>query len=320
MSKTLTKPPLHIALTHPDERQRLMLSNALKGIGATVTSGESWSSLAQHPLRLGGVWVLFDIGEETFTAVKQLRRAQERAFWGILILGQGEVSAQHQLTALGADAYLKYPFDFNSLSDQILSIAEERQPISNYQVLPPQVAAGLDKVWARFDKLSYYQLLELDQAAVPHEVKARFHQRSLMLHPDRHRNIKINHPPVYNRVNAIYKRVLEAYQTLSDPLKRPLYESMLSLGVVEWNRALEEKRKEILQISNDVEIQFALANVLSLRSRGLLKPAYELILKTRQREPNNVSIKQLASGYEVLLELASRDPEVATAIEQQVAP
>ena len=165
MSKTLTKPPLHIALIHPDERQRLMLNNALKGIGATITSGESWSSLAQHPLRLGGVWVLFDIGEETFTAVKQLRRARERAFWGVLILGQGEVSAQHQLTALGADAYLKYPFDFNSLSHQILSIAEERQPISNYQILPQQVAAGLDKVWARFDKLSYYQLLELDQAA-----------------------------------------------------------------------------------------------------------------------------------------------------------
>ena len=224
---TQTHTTLHIALLHSDEKQRSMLSGALNAICASLTSHTQQSGIAQYPLRLGGIWVLYDQGEDTVQAVQTIRKAKEQAFWGILILGQGTSNDQQALRSVGCDAYLSYPFDFPTLTTQLYSIVEKRSPISTYQVLPTQVAAGLDRVWARLDQLNYYHILELDHMATNEDIKARFHQRSLVLHPDRHRTIKSSHPPVYERVNIIYKRVLEAYRILTHPLQRPLYDACL---------------------------------------------------------------------------------------------
>ena len=87
MTVSPTQTPLHVALLHPDERQRSMLSSALNGVCASFTSSAQWMELAKYPLRLGGVWVLFDQGEETLKAVHTIRKSQENSFWGILILG-----------------------------------------------------------------------------------------------------------------------------------------------------------------------------------------------------------------------------------------
>lgn len=310
----------HIALLHPDERQRTMLSSALSRTCASFTSGAQWSDIAKYPLRLGGIWLIFDEGTATEQAIEQIRKAPEQAFWGILVIGQGNATTQQKLRGLGIDAYLPYPFDFNVLSQQIQSIGDKRAPISNYQVLPPQVAGGLDRVWARFDSLTYYQLLELNIDCSLEDIQSRFHQRSLMLHPDRHRRIKQSHPPVYERVNLIYKRVLEAYRILSDPLQRPLYDSALSLGSTRWDYKLEAQKASILKSSNQQETQLALAQALNWRNRGLLKPAYELMLSICQREPNNPDLKASIHGYQKLLELACREPEIDAVIQQQLAP
>jgi hypothetical protein len=315
-----TQTPLHVALLHPDERQRSMLSSALNGVCASFASNAQWIELAKYPLRLGGVWVLFDQGEETLKAVHTIRKSQENSFWGILILGQRNATAQQLLRGAGSDAYLSYPFDFPALIAQLKSIAEKHAPVSIYQVLPPQVASGMDRVWARFDQLNYYDILELDPSANIEEIKARFHQRSLVLHPDRHRSIKTSHSPVYDRVNLIYKRVLESYRILIDPLQRPLYDASLPLGVTRWNYHLEEKRKAILKTSDRPDTHLALARTLSLRSRGLLKPAYDLILSICQQEPMNIELQNTAHGYQKLIELASRERDIAMALEQQVAP
>ena len=66
----------HIALLHPDERQRTMLANALSKLSASFTSGTQWSDIANYPLRLGGVWLLFDEGETTEQVISKLRKAQ----------------------------------------------------------------------------------------------------------------------------------------------------------------------------------------------------------------------------------------------------
>lgn len=320
MSSSVTKIALNIALIHHDERQRAMLDKAFCGLGATVTSAARWSELAQHKLRLGGLWVIFDLGEETSHAIEQIRQAQEQAFWGILVLGQGDTADRQRLKNAGCDAYLKYPFDFPTLSAQIKAISEARTPISTYQILPQHVAAGLDRVWARFEQLNYYQLLELESYATSEEIKERFHQRSLLLHPDRHRSLKKSHPPVYDRVNTIYKRVLESYQTLMNPVKRPIYDTSLSRGNHRWNHALDARLKDLLSVSELEETQNKLLSALNLRGNGLLKPAYEQILSAIQREPNNLKLQQILSGYQTLLRIASRDREIASLLEQQVAP
>ena len=319
MASSKVETPLHLAILHPDEKQRSMLSQALQSMSVSLVLEQSWSELSKHPLRLGGVWVLFDQGQETSQAVKYLRAAQEQAFWGILILGQGNVNSKQTLIKEGIDAYLSYPFDFNSLVNQMKAIAEKRTPISSYQVLPQQVAGGLDRVWSCIEQLHYYDLLELTPIATKEEIQARFHQRSLLLHPDRHRSLKKSHPPVYERVNMIYKRVLEAYKVLVDPLQRPLYDSAMALGSNRWDELLEERRKKILSTSEKEEIHLALAQALSMRSRGLLQPAYDLIVSIYQQEPQNVELKNTVFGYQKLIELATRNPDIATVLGQQVS-
>ena len=156
--------------------------------------------------------------------------------------------------------------------------------------------------------------------STPDEIQTRFHQRSLVLHPDRHRGLKRTHPPVYDRVNLIYKRLLEAYRVLTDDLQRPLYDAALVSGLKRWNYILVERKKEIMNTTERPEAQVALARALSMRSRGLLKVSCQLLERLCQQEPDNASLKQLASGYRKLLDLARRDPQIAEVMDQQIAP
>ena len=312
--------PLNIALLHPNESQRTMLSKAIRGFDAQLKSAASWSDLATHQLALGGVWVLFDVGDVTAEVVQQIRSAKQQAFWGILILGQAPASEQQPLISLGADAYLAYPFDLPALKGQISQITSHRTPVGVFNVLPPQIASGLDRVWARFDHLSYYDLLELSPISPPEEIQARFHQRSLVLHPDRHRGLKRTHPPVYERVNLIYKRLLEGYRVLTDDLQRPLYDAALVSGLKRWNYLLVERKKEIMNTTEFPEAQVLLARALSMRSRGLLKVSCQILEHLCRQEPTNEALKRLALGYDKLINLARRDPQIAAVIDQQLAP
>ena len=311
---------VHAAVLHPSEDQRLMLNQALLGFCAEVKSATSWGDLSGHMLGLGGVWVLFDQGESTREITRQLRAAKQQAFWGVLIIGQAPASAQQPLITAGADAYLTYPFDLPTLRGQIESISASRAPVGSFDVLPAQLASGLDRVWARFDQLSYYDLLELSPIASVDDVQTRFHERSLVLHPDRHRGLKRSHPPVYDRINMIYKRLLEGYRVLTDAMQRPLYDAMLVGGVKRWGYQLEQRKKEILKTTERVEAQIALAQALSMRSRGLLNIAAQVIQRLCQAEPENETLSQLLRGYVKLVEIARRDPEIARSLDQQVAP
>ena len=312
--------PFSIVIQHPDLKQRTMLDSAMAQGGAEVQSVAQRSELISLTLPLGGVWVLFDEGEGTRDVIDHLRTHKQQAFWGILALGQAPASQQQVLIQAGADAYLTYPFDLSGLRSQLRQIVEKRTPVGAFGILPPQIAAGLDRVWARFDQLSYYDLLELPPIASDDDIQARFHQRSLVLHPDRHRGLKQSHPAIYRRVNLIYKRLLEGYRVLTHSLQRPLYDAALVSGVTRWGYQLEERRKEIIAASDLTESQIALAQALKMRSRGLLTVAYRLILNTCQREPSNALIRQMADGYQKLVELARRDPEIAYILDEQRPP
>lgn len=317
---TSNHPAPSVALLHPSEDQRVMLTKAIQGFCPAVRGATSWQDLSGYQLELGGVWVLFDQGDATKEIVSQLRAAKQQAFWGALVIGQGSASDQQSFMSVGADAYLAYPFDLPSLRAQIEGISARRAPVGSFEVLPPQFASGLDRVWARFDQLSYYDLLELSPISSADEIQARFHQRSLVLHPDRHRGLKRSHPPVYDRINMVYKRLLEGYRVLTDDLQRPLYDASLVSGVKRWGYLLENRKKEILKTTERADAQVSLARALSMRSRGLLKVAAQVIDRLCQEEPDNETLQQLSRGYAKLLELARRDPQVSLVIDQQVAP
>lgn len=63
--------------------------------------------------------------------------------------------------------------------------------------------------------LSYYEILQVNVDATQVEIKSAYRKLSKLLHPDFHNNTK--------EANVIFGLLHEAYETLSDPIKRKNY-------------------------------------------------------------------------------------------------
>lgn len=77
------------------------------------------------------------------------------------------------------------------------------------------------------DELDYYQLLHLETAASPAEIKSAYHATSRAFHPDGNRH---HDPQVRLAIEAIAKRVSEAYSVLRHPRRREAYDHQRDLG------------------------------------------------------------------------------------------
>ncbi len=77
------------------------------------------------------------------------------------------------------------------------------------------------------EELDYYQLLHIERAATPREVKAAYHATSRAFHPDANRHLA---PELRAAVESISKRICEAYSVLRDPQRRPAYDRHLAAG------------------------------------------------------------------------------------------
>jgi DnaJ-class molecular chaperone len=67
---------------------------------------------------------------------------------------------------------------------------------------------------------SYYDILQVDYSATATEIKAAYRKLLLKLHPDKH-NGSIQY-------ESIIKAINEAYETLSNPERRKIYDEQLS--------------------------------------------------------------------------------------------
>ncbi|MBD3638039.1 MAG: DnaJ domain-containing protein [Crocinitomicaceae bacterium] len=64
--------------------------------------------------------------------------------------------------------------------------------------------------------LSYYEILQVDENASTEEIKKAYRKLSKVLHPDLHDNSKES--------NVMFNLLHDAYETLSDPVKRSNYD------------------------------------------------------------------------------------------------
>lgn len=259
-------------------------------------------------LPLGGLWILYDQGQITLDLCSELQQQSKSAFWGILILGQSLEPQQKVFLDQGADRYLAYPFERPALVHHIHTLIDEKTPVSSYQILPPKLATAIDKISLKLDLLNYYELLELDPDTRTQDIQARFHQRSLVLHPDRHRKLKKHYPQVYDRVNTIYKRLVEAYRVLSNPDQNQIYQLMISDGLLRWNEQKAREYYTLMELSTVPEVQKGLIHILMLRRRGHLMKAYHVLQKLVQTEPNQSELQTLLTHYQKIVSLIQRDP------------
>ncbi len=92
--------------------------------------------------------------------------------------------------------------------------------------ITPQQAAQLAQLAASLNGKDYFQVLQLDVAATPVEIKKAFYRDSRLFHPDRF--FHITDEVSKNNIGQIYRRVTEAYFVLRDDAKRRKYVTDIS--------------------------------------------------------------------------------------------
>lgn len=76
-------------------------------------------------------------------------------------------------------------------------------------------------------EIDYYQLLHVKRDAVAGEIKKAYYASSRAFHPDANRHLQ---GELQDSVQAIAKRIAEAYSVLRDPRRRQAYDEHLDSG------------------------------------------------------------------------------------------
>ncbi|PWA42788.1 DnaJ domain-containing protein [Artemisia annua] len=75
------------------------------------------------------------------------------------------------------------------------------------------------------DELSFYELLGIPETVTSVEIKQAYKQLALKYHPD------VSPPDRVEEYTQRFIRVQEAYETLSDPNRRALYDQNMAMGI-----------------------------------------------------------------------------------------
>ncbi len=140
-------------------------------------------------------------------------------------LWQGGEAAE-PLRAARPDALLALPCRVDTFRSLLSSLLPAEAPVESEG--GGNLAELVESLHAGLDQRSYYDLLGVKPDANEARLKAYYLRRSLLLHPDRHR--KLRGSPLYAKVEAVYKRINEAYSVLSAPTQRMRYDEGLKRG------------------------------------------------------------------------------------------
>lgn len=89
-------------------------------------------------------------------------------------------------------------------------------------MIPPEFVALVRKVAQGLDALDYFQVLRVAPSASYEDIRAAYHQQARFFHPDKYQHMAPE--DVMADLNAIAKRVSEAYTVLRDDKKRQRYQ------------------------------------------------------------------------------------------------
>ena len=67
----------------------------------------------------------------------------------------------------------------------------------------------------KFESDNHYEVLGIQKTASDNEIKKAYHKLAIIWHPDKNKNPK---------ATDIFKRIAEAYETLSDKTRREEYD------------------------------------------------------------------------------------------------
>jgi DNA-binding response OmpR family regulator len=212
--------------------------------------------------------------------------------------------------AFGADEFVPLPTTPDVLLDRVDAAISKREPIERLNVLPAELAREIDQLWEQLDKLTYYELLGVPAEADRPALQTAFHERSLKLHPDRHARLRASHPHAWEKINTVYKRVSEAYKTLTNGATRRSYNvGLRKRGAVrlEPDEVRRREMREMEAAQTPEGRQFVLQS-LECRSLGDLEGAADALRQALRHEPENTALRDMLDAIEKLLFIVGSTP------------
>ena len=149
------------------------------------------------------------------------------------------------------------------------------------------LVSEIARLYDGIEELSYYEFLALDRSTDYVAVRDAFYARAQRFHPDRF--VATYGQTVKQAVYAVYKRMTEAYNVLSNPQMRFDYDEGLERGEV---RLAAEKR----------------ARRLSVEERKVSNPFARLYMHAARHRLNEDELEQALIDCELGLSLEEAEP------------
>lgn len=123
------------------------------------------------------------------------------------------------------------------------------------------------------DKLNFYQVLGLNKDATEADIRKGYKKQSLKYHPDK--NVGVTDPQVVNQTATNFQRVKLAYDTLSDPTQRNLYDKYGEKGLEVMNQYNNILDPEVLNYINSVLGSLSLVLCLAIIQLALITAQFD---------------------------------------------
>ncbi len=241
---------------------------------------------------------------------KLIRRAEAGSAVGIVLMSPNYTDpalGARESSAYGADAFLPLPASASLLAERIEWALSMREPIERLDVMPKRIARAIDARFAEVDRQDYYALLQIDRRATTDQIRSAWHAIAQWLHPDRHARLRRPHPHVYERINALYKRLGEAYAVLVDDDRRRRYNLGLhKRGALRLDDDRPDRESRELGLCATDDARSHVLESLEARSLGDLEWAEQAMARAVEIEPQNRELGLILSSIRKLLDIVRR--------------
>jgi hypothetical protein len=269
----------------------------LEAIGGQISpdwlsplAARSWASVEASlgDLALTAAIVHFklqDVGNLDFC--RRLRALPGRQQLPILLLlpGMGRPATPGEPFNLA----MRFPAGPGVLADNLAKILVEGDAklVAATQDLKAELASRLEDV----DQRSYYQILDVQTGCSKDELTRAYDAFSLRFHPDRLKRLR-GDPDLAARAEQFYLLLTEAYQTLSDSIRRQRYDAGLSAGKMRYNPSLYQTAHDLSQISQVDNARRYLRLAQKEMDKGDRQAALVFLKMARAVDPDNEEIKR----------------------------